>query len=49
MITGAHFIIYSKDSKADLACFQDVLMLPYTSIVKGWLAFGGPQNEQKLA
>jgi len=45
MITGAHSIIYSKDSKADLAFFRDVLQLTNVDVGNGWLIFGLPPSE----
>jgi len=45
MITGAHAIIYSKDPKADLAFFRDVLQLPNVDAGDGWLIFRLPPSE----
>jgi len=45
MITGAHAIIYSKDPKADLAFFRDVLQLPNVDAGGGWLIFRLPPSE----
>lgn len=45
MITGAHAIIYSKNSKADRAFLKDVLKLPSVDAGQGWLIFGLPTSE----
>jgi hypothetical protein len=45
MITGAHSIIYSTDSEADRAFFQNVLKLPSVDVGGGWLIFGLPPSE----
>ena len=45
MITGAHSIIYSKDSDADRAFLRDVLQLPHVDVGDGWLIFGLPPAE----
>jgi hypothetical protein len=45
MITGAHSIIYSTDSEADRAFFQNVLKLPSVDVGDGWLIFGLPPSE----
>lgn len=45
MITGAHAIIYSKDSQADLAFFRDVLKLTNVDVGNGWLIFALPPSE----
>jgi catechol 2,3-dioxygenase-like lactoylglutathione lyase family enzyme len=45
MIHGAHVIVYSKDSQADLAFFRDVLGLPHVDAGHGWLIFGLPPAE----
>jgi len=45
MITGAHSILYSKDSNADLAFFRDVLKLTNVDAGNGWLIFGLPPSE----
>jgi hypothetical protein len=45
MITGAHAIIYSKDSAADMAFFRDVLKLTNVDAGNGWLIFGLPPSE----
>lgn len=45
MINGAHLIVYSKDSEADRAFFQDVLGLSHVDVGDGWLIFGLPPSE----
>jgi len=45
MITGAHSIIYSSDSKADLNFFKNILKFPNIDAGRGWLIFGLPPSE----
>jgi hypothetical protein len=45
MITGAHSIIYSKNSEADRDFLRDVLQLPHVDVGRGWLIFGLPPAE----
>ena len=45
MIHGAHVILYSKQSDADRAFFQDVLGLCSVDVGRGWLIFGLPPAE----
>ena len=45
MITGAHAIIYSKNSDADRAFLKDVLGLGHVDVGGGWLIFGLPPSE----
>jgi len=45
MITGAHFIIYSRDAEADRAFFRDVLHFPAVDAGRGWLIFALPPAE----
>ena len=45
MITGAHSIIYSKNSEADRAFLKDVLGFPYVDAGDGWLIFRLPPAE----
>ncbi len=45
MITGAHSIIYSTDSAADMAFFKNVLNFPNVDAGRGWLIFGLPPSE----
>ena len=39
MITGAHFLLYSKDADADRAFFRDVLEWPSVDAGHNWLIF----------
>ena len=45
MITGAHVIVYSRDSNADRAFFRDVLECPHVDAGGGWLIFKLPPGE----
>jgi hypothetical protein len=45
MISGAHVLIYSKDSEADRNFLKDVLKLPHVDVGQGWLIFGLPPSE----
>jgi catechol 2,3-dioxygenase-like lactoylglutathione lyase family enzyme len=45
MITGAHFIFFSKDSDSDRQFFRDVLGLRSVDAGHGWLIFGLPPAE----
>src|SRR6476659_8988461 len=45
MITGAHAILYSKDSNADRAFLKDVLGLAHVDVGGGWLIFALPPSE----
>ena len=45
MITGAHVILYSKQSDKDRAFLRDVLSLPSVDAGEGWLIFGLPPSE----
>jgi len=45
MITGAHSIIYSTNSEADMNFFKDILKFPNVDIGHGWLIFGLPPSE----
>ena len=45
MITGAHVIVYSRDSDADRAIFRDVLECPHVDAGGGWLIFKLPPGE----
>jgi hypothetical protein len=45
MITGAHFLHYSKDPEADRAFLRDVLGLRSVDAGKGWLIFALPPAE----
>jgi hypothetical protein len=45
MISGAHFVLYSKDADADRAFFKDVLRLRSVDAGHGWLIFALPPSE----
>lgn len=45
MITGAHFLLYSKDPEADRAFFRDVLGFRAVDAGEGWLIFALPPAE----
>jgi hypothetical protein len=45
MISGVHFIIYSKNPQADRAFLRNVLNLPHVDVGHGWLIFGLPPAE----
>jgi catechol 2,3-dioxygenase-like lactoylglutathione lyase family enzyme len=45
MITGAHFLLYSKDPDADRDFFRDVLGLRFVELGGGWLIFALPPSE----
>lgn len=45
MLTGAHFIIFSKRPNEDRAFLRDVLKLPNVDSGDGWLIFGLPPSE----
>jgi catechol 2,3-dioxygenase-like lactoylglutathione lyase family enzyme len=45
MITGAHFLLYSKDPEADRAFFRDVLGFRSVDLGEGWLIFALPPAE----
>ena len=45
MISGAHMIIYSKDTEADRAFFRDVLGFASVDAGHGWLIFALPPAE----
>ena len=45
MISGSHFIVYSKDAEADRAFFRDVLGFPSVDAGHGWLIFTLPPAE----
>ena len=48
MITGAHFLLYSKDPEADRAFFRDVLEFPSVDAGHGWLIFAMPPAEAAI-
>lgn len=45
MITGAHFLLYSKALEADRAFFRDVLKFRSVEVGEGWLIFALPPSE----
>jgi glyoxalase/bleomycin resistance protein/dioxygenase superfamily protein len=45
MITGAHFLFYSKNPEADRAFFRDVLGFCSVDVGEGWLIFALPPAE----
>jgi hypothetical protein len=45
MITGAHFLLYSKHPEADREFFRDVLGFPAVDAGGGWLIFALPPAE----
>jgi len=45
MITGAHFLFYSKNPEADRAFFRDVLGFCSVDVGEGWLIFAMPPSE----
>ncbi len=44
-ITGAHWLMYSKDAEADRAFFRDVLGFRAVDAGEGWLIFVLPPSE----
>ena len=45
MVTGAHFLLYSKDPEADRAFFRDILQFRAVDAGGGWLIFALPPAE----
>jgi len=45
LISGAHFILYSKDAEADRAFLRDVVGLDSVDAGGGWLIFALPPAE----
>ncbi len=45
MISGAHFILFSKDADADREFFRKVLKFPHVDAGEGWLIFALPPAE----
>ncbi|HKN07012.1 MAG TPA: extradiol dioxygenase [Thermoplasmata archaeon] len=45
MISGAHFVLFSKDAEADREFFRDVLKFPHVDAGEGWLIFALPPAE----
>ncbi len=48
MITGVHFLLYSKDPAADRVFLRDVLKLRAIDIGEGWLLFALPPTEMAV-
>lgn len=48
MITGAHFLLYSKDPDADRAFFRDVLQWESVDLGHNWLIFRLPPSEMAV-
>lgn len=45
MISGVHFLLYSKDPESDRAFFRDVLGFRPVDVGGGWLIFAMPPAE----
>jgi hypothetical protein len=45
VITGAHFLLYSKDPEADRVFFRDLLGFRAVDLGHGWLIFALPPTE----
>lgn len=45
MLTGSHFLLYSKDPDADRAFFHDVLQFRSVDLGHNWLIFALPPAE----
>jgi catechol 2,3-dioxygenase-like lactoylglutathione lyase family enzyme len=45
MISGAHLVLYTKDTEADRAFFRDALGLKSVDAGHGWLIFALPPSE----
>jgi len=45
MVTGAHFLLYSKDPEADRVFFRDALQFRAVDAEEGWLIFALPPAE----
>ena len=45
MITGAHFVLYSKNATADRRFLRKVFGFPSVDLGQGWLVFGLPHSE----
>ena len=48
MITGAHFLLFSKDPEADRVFFSDVLEFRSIDVGRGWLIFTMPPAEAAI-
>jgi hypothetical protein len=45
MFSGAHLILYSKDTEADRTFLRDVLEFPHVDAGEGWLISGAGDHE----
>jgi glyoxalase/bleomycin resistance protein/dioxygenase superfamily protein len=45
LISGVHFILYSKDAEEDREFFRDILNFPHVDAGEGWLVFALPPAE----
>jgi hypothetical protein len=45
LISGAHFILHSKDAERDREFFRDILNFPHVDAGEGWLIFALPPAE----
>jgi hypothetical protein len=45
MITGVHFLLYSRDPEADRVFFRDILEFSSVDAGDGWLIFALPRSE----
>jgi catechol 2,3-dioxygenase-like lactoylglutathione lyase family enzyme len=48
MLSGAHFVIFSKDAEADREFFRTVLGFPHVDAGDGWLIFALPPAEMAV-
>lgn len=48
MITGAHFLLYSKNPEADRKFFRDILQFRAVDAGEGWLIFALPPAEMGI-
>jgi len=48
MITGAHFLLYSKDAEADRTFFRDILQFQFVDVGGRWLIFAMPPTEMAV-
>jgi hypothetical protein len=48
MITGAHFLLYSKNPEADRKFFRDILQFRAVNAGEGWLIFALPPAEMGI-
>lgn len=47
-ITGAHYLLYSKDPDVDRAFFRDVLQWRFVDLGHNWLIFALPAGEMAV-